>query len=81
MTDNDEIWWLNELFGTKSRSLINNPSKKQKTNVADSRIDFIESFIRSGSLDDLWMDDEEFNDGKQKRTGRTCRINYWQETL
>ena len=72
MTDNDELWWLNELFGTQPRSL----SKKQKTDVAASHIDFIESLIQSGSLDDLWIDEEEFHDGKLKRTGRTCKINY-----
>jgi len=77
MTDNDELWWLNELFGTQPRSL----SKKQKTNVVASHIDFIESLIQSGSLDDLWIDEEEFHDGKLKRTGRTCKINYWQTTL
>ena len=79
MIDDDEVWWINELFGgTKS---ISNASKKQKIDEADCRIQLIQSLIRSGCLDDLWIDTEEIDDGLPRRKGRTCKIKQSCSTL
>ena len=80
MIDETEEWWLNELFGIHEDLGI---KTKKRRSLEDTEIDFIQTLIQTGELDEfLDMDTiHSTSESTPRRFGRTRKINYYTDTL